>query len=117
MNWPEYTRCPIKKANFPPILTLGARRISNAPNVKGGKFAFLFEHPVDAILFGGKFAFLFEHPVDAILFFVASLRPTALETRQKIKWHHSFRPENSNAPNVKFGGKFSLFEHPVDRMS
>ena len=36
-----------KKAKFPPILTLGARENSNASNVKiGGKFAFLFEHPV-----------------------------------------------------------------------
>jgi hypothetical protein len=43
----QYTGCQIKKANFPPSLTLGVLRISNAPNVKfGGKFAFLIGHPV-----------------------------------------------------------------------
>ena len=42
----EFTGCSNKKANFPPILTLGARENSNAPNVKIGGFTFLFEHPV-----------------------------------------------------------------------
>jgi len=47
VSTPGHAGCPIKKAKFPPNLILGARRISNAPNVKfGGNFAFLIGHPV-----------------------------------------------------------------------